>query len=134
MLRSLVDKIRTASIQDEINKQLAAAGANRERNEGKLRASLRDMWHRQDVVAEQITQRIMNGQPQIEAFNKMLDDLQTQREELEASLARTTKTKRGPPKTFVVNPSIYSAAIDALTVMVRVGASEQDDVQRDFTF
>ncbi|MCD4660388.1 MAG: recombinase family protein [Agrobacterium sp.] len=124
----------TASIQDEINRQLSATSKGGERNEAKLRANLREISHKQDVVAGQITQRIMNGQPQIEAFNKMLDDLQKQREELEASLAKTTRKRKGPPKTFVVNPSMYSAAIDALTAMVRTGVSEHDDVQRHFNF
>ncbi|WP_202033818.1 recombinase family protein [Agrobacterium larrymoorei] len=124
----------TASIQDEINKQLLAAGANRERNEGKLRASLRDISHRQEVVAEQITQRIMNGQPQIEAFDKMLDELQKQRDEIEANLAMTTRKTKGPAKTFIINPAMYNAVIGALTAVVRTGASQDETVQRHFSF
>ena len=124
----------TVSIQDQINKQLTASRHDAERNEGKLRANLREISHKQDVIAEQITQRIMNGQPQIEAFNKMLDDLQKQREELEANLASTTTKRSGPPKTFVINPAMYTATVAALTALARTGASQHDDVQRHFNF
>lgn len=64
----------------------------------------------------------------------MLDDLQKQREELEANLARTTRKRKGPPRTFVVNASMYAAAIGAITTMARTGASQHDDVQRHFNF
>jgi len=120
----------TASIQDEINQQLSASRKAGERDREKLQTNLAEVSRKQEII----TERFMNGHPQIEAFNKMLDDLQTQREELEASIARTTKKKNGPPKTFVVNPSMYSAALDALTAIARTGASEQDDVQRYFNF
>ncbi|KQQ54197.1 hypothetical protein ASF69_19900 [Rhizobium sp. Leaf311] len=86
------------------------------------------------MVAGQITQRIMNGQPQIEAFNKMLDDLQNQRNEIEANLATTTRKSIGPPKTFIINPAMYNAVIGALTRVIRTAASQDDTVQRHFNF
>lgn len=42
--------------------------------------------------------------------------------------------RRGPPKTFTINPSMFTAAIGALTAVARAGASEHDDVQRHFNF
>lgn len=63
-------------------------------------------------------------QPQVEAINKILDDLRNQHDETEANLAKNTgKTKGPPPKTFVTNPAIYKAVIGALTTVVRTGAS-----------
>ena len=124
----------TASIQDEINKQMSAARKADERNKEKLQAELRDVTKRQDIVAARVTERLMKGQLHIEAFDKMLDDLQKQREEIEADLSRTSSKRTGPPKTFIINPSMYAAAIGALTVVARTGNTENDDVQRHFNF
>jgi hypothetical protein len=124
----------TTSIQDEINKELTAARKTGERDKEKLRATLQEVTRKQDVVAGQITERILNGQPQIDAFNSMLDDLQRPRNELEANLAKVAVRRMGPPKTFVVNPAMYSAAIAALTTIARTGNTEHDEVQRHFNF
>ncbi|SIP88369.1 hypothetical protein SAMN05880561_1012 [Rhizobium sp. RU33A] len=64
----------------------------------------------------------------------MLDDLQSQHDENEASLRIQQTKRRGPPKTFTVNPSMFTSAIGALTAVARAGASEHDDVQRHFNF
>ncbi len=124
----------TASLQDEINKELAATAKAGERDQEKLKSQLNDVSRKQEAIATQITDRILNGQPQIEAFNKMLDDLQRQRDEIEASLRIQQTKRRGPPKTFTINPSMFTAAIGALTAVARAGASEHDDVQRHFNF
>ncbi len=124
----------TTSIQGEINKQLSAAQKAGERDREKLQANLLDVSRRQEVIATQITERIMNGQPQIEAFNKMLDDLQTLRMDIEAGLTNSNRKRHTSANTFIINPSMYAAAIGALTMVARTGASEYDDVQRHFNF
>lgn len=121
-------------MEHEINKQMSAARKADERNKEKLQAELRDVTKRQDIVAAQVTERLTKGNLQIDALNKMLDELQKQREEIEADLSRTSTKRTRPPKTFIVNPSMYAAAIGALTVVARTGNSENDDVQRHFNF
>ena len=86
------------------------------------------------MVAAQIMERILHGQPQIDAFTKLLDDLQKQRDEIEGSLATGRTKRRGPPKTFTINPAMYAAAIGALTAVARTGANDHDDVQRHLNF
>ena len=124
----------TASIQDEINKELSASRKTGERDKEKLNATLNEVTRKQDVVAAQVTERILNGQPQIDAFSRMLDDLQKQRDQLEADLAKVAVKRTGAPNILVINPSMYSAAIAALTTVARTGNTERDDVQRHFNF
>ncbi|TRL35322.1 hypothetical protein, partial [Rhizobium straminoryzae] len=78
---------------------------------------LRGVSRRHDAIAAQITRKILHGQPQIES-----------------SLRIQQAKRRGPPKTFTINPSMFAAAIGALTAVARAGASEHDDVQRHFNF
>ena len=75
----------------------------------------------------------MNGQPQIEAFDKMLDELQKQRDDIEANLATNSRKTKGPPKKFIINPAMYNAVIDTLTTRVRTEASQDETVQRHFS-
>ena len=124
----------TASIQGEINRQFSAGSNANERDQEKLQANLQDVARRQEVIAAQITERLLNGQPRIEALNKLLGDLQKQRDGIEASLHQPGRKHNGPLKTFIINPSMYASAIDAMTTVVRTGASEHDDVQRHFNF
>ena len=49
-------------------------------------------------------------------------------------MAKTAVKRKGPTKTFVVNPSMYSAAMAALTTIAQTGNTEHDKVQRRFNF
>ena len=130
----LLSPDNTASIQDEINKQLKAARTAGERDQEKLQARLQQVSRTQDIVAAQITERLLNGHSHVEAFNRQLDELQKQRNEIEASLARSQRKRSGPAKPIVINPAVYTLAIAALTTVARTGASQNDDVQRHFNF
>ncbi|TPP06835.1 hypothetical protein, partial [Rhizobium glycinendophyticum] len=105
-----------------------------ERNKQKLQAELRDVAKRQDVIAAQITQRIMNGQSPIDAFNRMLDELQQRSSEIQSVLSTATKKRTGPAKTFTISPSLYANTIEALTYIARTGNTEHDAVQHHFNF
>ncbi|WP_343203393.1 recombinase family protein [Hoeflea sp.] len=122
------------SVQDSINKKLAATQKTSERSKGQLQANLLDVTRRQEIVANQITERLMAGQMQIEAFNKMLDELQKTRIELEADLDRAALKHSGGTRTFSINPSMYQLAMRALTAFTRTGNTEHDDVQQHFNF
>jgi hypothetical protein len=131
---NLLSVENTASIQAEVNKQITAAKNIDERNKEKLQAELRDVAKRQDVIAAQITQRIMNGQSPIDAFNRMLDGLQQRSSELQSVLSTATKKRSGPAKTFTISPSLYANTIQALTYIARTGNTEHDAVQQHFDF
>ena len=105
------------SIQDEINKQLSGSRKASERDKEELAETLVDVKRKQDLIANQVAERLMAGQLQIDAFDRLLEDLQKQRNELEAELAKTAVKRKGLTKTFVVNPSMYSAAMAALTTI-----------------
>ncbi|MCM2477762.1 hypothetical protein HGO38_30405 [Rhizobium sp. CG5] len=124
----------TTSIQDEINKQLSTARKTGERDKERLAGTLLDVTRKQELVANQVAERLMAGQLQIAAFDRLLEDLQKQRNELEAELGRTAIKRTGPPKIFVINPSMYQMAIAALTAVARTGNTEHDEVQRHFNF
>ena len=76
----------------------------------------------------------MNGQSPVDAYNRMLDELQKQSEEIEAGLSASPTKRRHPAKPIVVNPSLYANAIEALTYIACTGNTEHDAVQQHFEF
>ncbi|OJF95658.1 hypothetical protein [Pararhizobium antarcticum] len=109
------------------------------RDKEKLARTLVDVKRKQDLIADQVAERLIAGQLQIAAFDRLLEDLQKQRNELEGALVKSAVKRKGAAKTFVVNPSMYSAcmysaAMAALTKIARTGNTEHDEVLRRFNF
>jgi len=76
----------------------------------------------------------MNGQSPIDAFDRMLDELQQRSSEIQSVLSTATTKRSGPAKTFTISPSLYANTIQALTYIARTGNTEHDAAQQHFDF
>ena len=94
--------------------------------------SLREATRKQEAIANQITERLLAGQPKIDAFDRMLDELQKQCEAMRQELDQVSTRKKAAFKPFTLNPSLCKLMTKALTMAVRAGKSEHDAVKEHF--
>ena len=129
---NLLSAEKMTSIQDRVNREIAASLKVSQQARQKLEANLKEASRKQEAVANQITERLLAGQPKIDAFDRLLDDLQKQRDTMEAELSRLSTRKDAVFKPFTINPSMFNQITRALTAIVRTGKSEHDAVQGHF--
>ncbi|WP_313193428.1 recombinase family protein [Shinella zoogloeoides] len=129
---NLLSTEQITTIQDRVNKQMAASRKAGERSKDKLEAGLREATRKQEAIANQITERLLAGQPKIDAFDRMLDELQKQCEAMRQELDHVSARKKAAFKPFTLNPSMCNLMTKALTMAVRAGNSECDAVKEQF--
>ncbi len=132
---NLLTPERTGSIQDEINRELRKVANARGKTLEVTAAKLSTIAAKQKLIAEQMTERLLAGQMKIAAFDQMLDDLEQERAHLAAELEAATPKPdsksgnggRNPGDPIIINPSMYRAALDAMTTALKGKNSEKNE-------
>ena len=76
----------TGSIIDEVNKEIERISTAQSVDREKIKADLAVVSQKKHVIAEQITERLLTGHPDVRVFNDMLTPFEEQRIELERKL------------------------------------------------
>ncbi|QGG93288.1 hypothetical protein GH983_22325 (plasmid) [Agrobacterium sp. MA01] len=124
----------TRSIIDEVNKEIERISRAQTLDREKLGKDLAVICQKQQVIAEQITERLLSGHPDVKVFNDMLTRLEEQRTEVERKLGEKPVATVGEPKQITVNVSTLKSAFDAMTAIVRHGNPADDVAAGQFNF